>query len=74
MSKFYELQEIGREREAWRAAVHGVAKSQTRFSDSTTTQCRIMKTERSAGVENSSPRANWKQHLELVKASVDVCS
>ena len=30
------LQEIVKVREAWRAAVHGVTKSQTRLSDSTT--------------------------------------
>ena len=32
-----KLREIAKEREAWRAAVHGVAKSQTRLSDWTTT-------------------------------------
>ena len=30
-----KLQEIGKNREAWHAAVHGVAKSQTRLSDRT---------------------------------------
>ena len=28
-----KLQEIVKDREAWRAAIHGVAKSQTRLSD-----------------------------------------
>ena len=30
-----ELQEMVMNREAWRAAIHGVAKSQTRLSDRT---------------------------------------
>ena len=28
-----ELRELARDREAWRAAIHGVARSQTRLSD-----------------------------------------
>ena len=30
-----ELQELVMDRKAWRAAIHGVAKSRTRLSDST---------------------------------------
>ena len=34
-----ELRELVMDREAWRAAVHGVTKSRTRLSDSTVTTC-----------------------------------
>ena len=36
-----KLQEMVKDLEAWRAAVHEVAKSQTRLSDWTTTICKI---------------------------------
>ena len=32
-SSLSELRELGMDREAWRAAIHGAAKSQTRLSD-----------------------------------------
>ena len=37
------LQEMVRDREAWHAAVHGVTKSWTRLSDSTTTTTTLKK-------------------------------
>ena len=36
-----KLQEMVKDREAWRAAVREVAKSQTRLSDRTTAMCKI---------------------------------
>ena len=36
-----KLREIVKDREAWRAAVHGVTKSWTQLSNETTTMCRI---------------------------------
>ena len=36
--EFEKLQEIVKKKEAWSAAVHGVTKSQTPFSDRTTTK------------------------------------
>ena len=37
-----KLQELVMDREAWRATVHGVAKSWTRLSDSTELNCPVL--------------------------------
>ena len=53
------LQELVVDREAWRAVVHGVSKSQTRLSDWTETDCSFpLKIARS--LEEYKVRTEWK--------------
>ena len=49
-----KLRELVKEREAWHAAVHGVAKSRTRLSDSTTAAKHIIALVLSASIDINS--------------------
>ena len=56
-----KLQEIGKEREAWRAAVHGITKSRAKLNDWTTTNCfTVEKKENHAICDNmDGPRGHY---------------
>ena len=55
-----ELQELVMDREAWRAVIHGVAKSRTRLSDWTELNCCSV---RSRFVTNPSPEITFILHF-----------
>ena len=67
-----KLCEIVKDWEAWHAAVHGVAKSQTRLSDSTTTtQCPKSRTQRPASVGED---VEGQEHSFVAGQSAKWCS
>ena len=55
-----ELRELVMEREAWRAAIHGVAKSQTRLNDWTELNWRKLSSVQGKALFNWLPQKSWK--------------
>ena len=71
-----KLQETVKDREAWRAAVHGVAKSQTRLSDWTETGTRILSIQMkySYKVQIFNWKVKNKQCFFLIFNPYDICT
>ena len=69
-----ELQEIVEDEEAWHAAVHGVAKSQTWFSDSTTTFFQLfICSEHFTSISSCSQKLCWRCEVSLFQL-INGCS
>ena len=58
-----ELQELVMDREAWRAAIHGIAKSRTRLCNSTELKTKAIRRKKS--IKSVKPKAGYLKEINL---------
>ena len=69
-----QLRELGMDREAWRTAIHGVAKSQTQLNDWTDMTVRGKKPPNTGRSKGKNPKWKWNRTEEKLMVNIHLSS